>query len=45
MLRIECEAKMGDYEAKVSVGDRGTPRWLIRLTFADLRYERSPRYP
>jgi hypothetical protein len=44
VLGIECEAATGGYEAKVSLGDRGTPRWLIRLTFADLRYQRTPRY-
>ena len=45
VLGIECNSTMGIYEAKVSLGDRGAPRWVIRLTFADLRYQRSPRYP
>ncbi len=45
VLGIECEATMGYYEAKVSLGDRGAPRWRIRLSFTDLRYQRSPRYP
>jgi hypothetical protein len=45
VLAIECESAMGGYEARVSLGDRGARRWMIRLTFADLRYQRSPRYP
>ena len=44
-LGIECESTIGGYKAKVSLGDRGATRWFIRLTFADLRYQRSPRYP
>jgi len=45
VLGIECHSIIGSYEAKVSLGDRGTPRWVVHLTFADLRYQRSPRYP
>jgi hypothetical protein len=45
VLGIECESTTGGYEAKVYLGDRGERRWMIRVTFADLRYQRSPRYP
>src|SRR4051794_12572627 len=39
VLGIECESTVGGYEAKVSLGDRGATRWMIRVTFADLRYQ------
>jgi|GEM_PF-2850994 len=45
VLGITCEPAAGGYEAAVSVGDRGVPRWSLRLTFAGLRYRRSTRIP
>jgi len=44
VLGIECESTVGGYEAKVRLGNRGVACWMIRVTFTDLRYRRSPRF-
>lgn len=41
VLGIECTAEGGTYQAVITVGQRGSASWSIRLVFADLRYRRT----
>lgn len=43
LLGFQCEAKEGIYAAEISIGDPGTPRWVMSVVFAGLRYQRSPK--
>ena len=45
VLGIECSNHQGIYRAEITIGRLGSAAWVARLSFSDLRYQRSPSYP